>query len=163
MNEQIFLGFKMIMKPDIRTVHIFLPMLNKREIDTWPIIRWLWENKRTVVVPEMEEFSHQLISRLLHPDTKVQSNTWGVPQPVNATMMDDRTIDLVILPLLVYDVRGYRVGYGSGYYDGFLSSLTTSPLKIGLSYFPPVDEIADIYSGDVKMDACVTPSGVITF
>jgi len=163
LNEKVFLEFQRTFPEDAHTVHIFLPILKKKEIDTWPIIRWLWEKKYRVVVPEMDEFNHLLVSRLIVPDTNLKANSWGVPQPVHAEQIDDNEIDLVVLPLLVFDERGYRVGYGSGYYDRFLASLGSSPGKIGLSFFPPVREISDVHPGDVPMDACITPDGVITF
>lgn len=163
LNEKIFLEFQQAFPQDAQTIHIFLPILKKKEVDTWPIIHWLWEKKRTVAVPEMDDFSHLLISRRLSPDTILKPNTWGVPQPVDAEQIDDSTIDLVILPLLAFDTHGFRVGYGSGYYDRFLASLSTSTGKVGLSFFPPVQEITNTHSTDIRMDACITPDGIFTF
>lgn len=163
LNEKIFLEFQRTFPDDARTVHIYLPILKKKEIDTWPIINWLWEKNCRVVAPEMDEFNHRLISRRIRPETKLQANSWGVPQPVDAEQVDDKVIDLVVLPLLVFDERGYRVGYGSGYYDRFLASLEHSPGKVGLSFFPPVQEISDVHEGDIRMEACITPDGLFTF
>ncbi|MDZ7605157.1 MAG: 5-formyltetrahydrofolate cyclo-ligase [Cyclobacteriaceae bacterium] len=163
LNEKIFLEFQRTFPEDARTVHIFLPILKKKEIDTWPIIRWLWEKDCSVVVPEMDAFNHLLVSRLISPDTKLLANSWGVPQPVDAEQVDDAAIDLVVLPLLAFDVRGYRVGYGSGYYDRFLASLQHSPGKVGLSFFPPVQEISDVHTNDIRMDACIMPGTHVIF
>jgi len=163
LNEKIFLEFQQTFPEDAKTVHIFLPILKKKEVDTWPIIRWLWEKNCRVVAPEMDEFNHLLVSRLISPDTKLQANSWGVPQPVHAEQVDDNEIDLVVLPLLAYDEHGFRVGYGSGYYDRFLALLESSPGKVGLSFFSPIQEISDIHPADISMDACITPGKVFTF
>ncbi len=163
LNEKIVLEFQRTFPDGARTVHIFLPILKKKEINTWPIIHWLWEKNCTVVVPEMDEFNHLLISRLLSPDTMLQTNSWSVPQPVKAKQINDKKIDLVVLPLLAFDEHGYRVGYGSGYYDRFLGSLESSPGKVGLSFFPPVQEISDVHPGDIPMEACITPDRLFPF
>jgi len=90
-------------------------------------------------------------------DTIFEENTYGIPEPVNGTLTDPEKIGLVIVPLLCFDERGYRVGYGKGYYDRFLSLCKKDTLKIGFSYFEAVPEITDIHPRDVKLDYCVTP------
>ena len=69
--------------------------------------------------------------------------------------------DLVIVPLLAFDKKGYRVGYGKGFYDRFLQNSKT--LKIGLSFFAPTEEIIDVHLNDVRLDKCITPAGIIEF
>ena len=102
------------------TIHIYLPILQKKEINTWPIINELWNRNMNVVVPIMNMSDGSLSSWLLTPETKIQENIWGVPEPVSADFVDSEAIDLVVVPLLAYDQRGYRVGYGKGFYDSFL-------------------------------------------
>jgi 5-formyltetrahydrofolate cyclo-ligase len=67
----------------------------------------------------------------------------------------------VIIPLLAFDERGYRVGYGKGFYDRFLQGLTT--LKVGVSFFESGDDIEDVNEHDVQMDLCITPHRVYDF
>ena len=72
-------------------------------------------------------------------------------------------IDLVLVPLLAFDQEGYRVGYGKGYYDKFLSQCREDVIKIGLSFFEPVDAISDINQFDMSLNYCVTPQQVYDF
>ena len=67
------------------------------------------------------------------------------------------------MPLLCCDRRGFRVGYGKGFYDKFLSRCRPDCLKIGLSFFEPTEIIADINDYDVKLDYCVTPENRYKF
>jgi 5-formyltetrahydrofolate cyclo-ligase len=67
------------------------------------------------------------------------------------------------MPLLAFDSKGDRVGYGKGYYDRFLAACRKDVLKIGLSYFPPVSSIDDIEIFDKKLDFCITPERVYAF
>ncbi len=73
------------------------------------------------------------------------------------------SIDWVLVPLLAFDRRGHRVGYGKGFYDRFLAGCRSDARKIGLSLFAPVVAIDDIGSQDVALDAVVTPDRVWTF
>src|SRR5690606_12497108 len=98
----------------------------------------------------------------LMPKTGFDLDSWGIPVPSNYEKVKAEDIQLVFIPLLVFDVRGHRVGFGKGYYDVFLDSLDSAVLKIGLSFFPPVDYIPhEIH--DVTMDYCITPEQIFTF
>ena len=74
-----------------------------------------------------------------------------------------KKIDIIFIPLSIFDLSGHRVGYGKGYYDRFLKSLNSNTVKIGLSLFEPVEEIIDINNDDVSMDICVTPNSIYDF
>ena len=72
-------------------------------------------------------------------------------------------IEVVFVPLLGYDLKGNRVGYGKGFYDRFLSECKPETLKIGLSFFEPEELITDVFVEDVKLDYCVTPKETYQF
>ena len=72
-------------------------------------------------------------------------------------------IDLVIVPLLCFDKKGNRVGYGKGYYDRFLKQCRKDCIKIGFSYFDPIDQVEDINKFDVKLDYGITPDAIYQF
>lgn len=160
--SKIHENFELFLPQEIQNVHIFLPIANKAEIDTWPIIRYLWSKNIQVIVPKMGSKS-MMSSWQLTPETKLVENAWKVPEPVDAESADNDSIDMVVLPLLAYDRHGNRVGYGKGYYDRFLNSIKRKVLKVGLSYFPPADEIPDVDPWEVPLDYCITPEGVIKF
>ncbi len=144
-------------------IHVFLPIQKQKEIDTWPIIHWLWEQDAEVVVsksklntPDLEHF------RLVH-DTLLELNPWGIPEPINAMPVDQSTLTAVLIPLLCFDRHGHRIGYGKGYYDRFLSTCPNNPLKIGLSHFEPIEGYIEALESDILLDYCVTPSATYKF
>ena len=55
------------------------------------------------------------------------------------------------------------MGYGKGFYDQFLKQCKPDVLKIGLSFFEPIQTIEDIFEGDILLDYCVFPDYITTF
>jgi 5-formyltetrahydrofolate cyclo-ligase len=84
-------------------------------------------------------------------------NEYGIDEPKSGNKVTENEIDMVLIPLLAFDRKGYRVGFGKGYYDKFLSRCRKDVLKVGLSFFEPVDAIEDITGYDIPMDFCITP------
>jgi 5-formyltetrahydrofolate cyclo-ligase len=100
---------------------------------------------------------------LLTDNTKFRKNAYNIPEPVDGIEVPVSKIDVVFVPLLAYDEKGNRVGYGKGFYDAFLSKCKPETIKIGLSFFSPEFQIKDVTSDDIKLDFCVTPDSVYTF
>jgi 5-formyltetrahydrofolate cyclo-ligase len=150
---------------NIGFLHCFLPIKKNNEIDTFLILEKIWQElpRIATLAPwvdfETDELGHIAFSK----DSKLIENKWGIPEPTEGARVAPEKIDLVIVPLLCFDERGYRVGYGKGFYDRFLAECRPDTLKVGLSYFPPVKEISDIDEFDVRLNACVTPEKVWQF
>ncbi|MGV3502289.1 MAG: 5-formyltetrahydrofolate cyclo-ligase [Adhaeribacter sp.] len=151
--------------PELHTVHVFLPIVRKKEIDTWQIIRQLQMNHAHIrIAVSVSDFSTGHLDHFwLRPDTKLQENKWGIPEPVQAQAIAVTEIDMVLVPLLAFDPKGHRVGYGKGFYDRFLASCRPGAVKIGLSLESQGHEVADVHEGDVLLDYVITPAGVIPF
>lgn len=146
-------------------IHTFLPIRRKNEVDTQLVISTLKKDfKAEVVIPKSHD-DGSMTNYTLKDNTILLENKFGVPEPINFSPLtvDAKEIDLVLLPLLIFDKRGYRVGYGKGYYDRFLARCRPDVVKIGVSFFDPVDTIEDVNETDVKMNYCVTPNGIWSF
>lgn len=118
-----------------------------------------------LLYPVMVELDgkNEILSALVEDDTFFETNAYGVDEPVNAPDIFPSEIDLVIVPLLGFDKLGNRVGYGKGYYDRFLQRCRKDCLKIGFSYFEPVEYIEDVNENDVQLDFCITHEMVYIF
>jgi 5-formyltetrahydrofolate cyclo-ligase len=148
-----------------QTIHCFLPIAKNGEINTWLIIKRLWLDfplARTVV-PRINPVDYTMTSHLLTDQTPLSETRWGVPEPEKTNTVDPVEIDCVLLPLLAYDRRGYRVGYGKGFYDRFLTLCRPDVRKVGLSYHDPVACIDDCDSFDIPLDCCITPQKLWKF
>lgn len=143
-------------------LHTYLPIRRQHEVDTWPIIRRIWAEWPQVVVLSSitDPVTHSLTSFQLTPDTVLVENRWGIPEPAHVPVGNVPTPTLVLVPLLAFDERGHRVGYGGGYYDRFLARLPAACLPIGLSFFSALARIDSVELTDVPLDTCVEPSQV---
>jgi len=141
--------------------HIFLPIEKNNEINTYPIIEWLFKQNKSVVLPLV--VGSDMINCKVEQDFKTQLNSLQIPEPIHYTAIDSTEIDVVFVPLFVADQFGNRVGYGGGYYDRFLARCRPQTKKIGLTYFRPIDVIDDAYAGDIALDYLLTPDEIVSF
>ncbi|MFC5271285.1 5-formyltetrahydrofolate cyclo-ligase [Adhaeribacter terreus] len=150
-------------KPQV--IHVFLPILKNREINTWPIIHRIWREFPAcrIAVPVTNFQTQELEHYEILPETEIAENHWGIPEPVNALRVFEAEIDTVLMPLLAFDANGNRIGYGKGFYDQFLQHCRASVLKIGLSLLPPVPHQIPADDWDVPLDHCLTPKGRYDF
>ncbi len=142
--------------------HIFLPISQQREIDTQFILSILQGRNKNVVLPKVT--GHNSLKHfLLTEATKFRMNQWNIPEPVDGIEVPPNTIDVVFIPLLAFDKKGNRVGYGKGFYDTFLKECRKDVVKIGLSLFQAEDSITDISAYDIPLDYCITPKKIYSF
>ncbi len=165
MQDLLLINFQRLSLPLLQTVHTFLPMVQRKEPNPLPIVRWLqfkFPGLRTAA-PRSDFSDCSMTHWLITPDTKFELNSKGIPEPSRTQELAPKSFDLVILPLLAFDGQGNRVGYGKGFYDRFLAECSTRCLRVGLSFFDPVEKIADTDTFDIPMDYCVTPEQVYEF
>lgn len=94
---------------------------------------------------------------------KVELNTWGIPEPLPVQKIPPSAIDVMLLPLLGFDAKGHRIGFGKGYYDRYLTKETNNIQKIGISYFEPMPNIVETNQFDVPLNSCITPWNIYEF
>jgi len=143
--------------------HIFLPIESQKEINTEFILHLLSGKYKEIVVSKSDFETRDMTHYLLTDNTKFKTNAYGIPEPINGLEVPPKTIDVVFVPLLAFDVLGNRVGYGKGFYDKFLSDCRPETIKIGLSFFEAVDAVNDVFESDIKLDYCVTPEKIYLF
>ncbi|MGY6648247.1 5-formyltetrahydrofolate cyclo-ligase [Wenyingzhuangia sp. IMCC45574] len=143
--------------------HLFLSIVSQKEIDTEQVLHILFARAKEVVVSKSNFDTNTLSHFLLTENTSLAVNSYGIPEPTNGLPVPENMIDVVFVPLLAFDEKGNRVGYGKGFYDDFLAKCRPGVLKIGLSFFEAEKEITDVYKEDIPLDFCVTPNQVYEF
>ena len=144
----------------IQHVHVFLTLEKFKEIDTLPIINYFREHHKKIVVSKCNFNTNTLSHFYFEKNTELAFNKIGVPEPTNAKPVVETALDLVFVPLLISDKQQYRVGYGKGFYDRFLSNCRQDCKKIGLNFFAPISNIADINEFDIALDNIFYPNNV---
>jgi 5-formyltetrahydrofolate cyclo-ligase len=144
----------------VKFLHSFIPIKKFNEVDTRLILErvWLDHPQIQIVVPRVDHETSEMKSLIFDRDTELVSSAWEIDEPAHDELVADDAIDMVITPGVCFDRSGHRVGYGKGFYDRFLKKCRRDCMKIGLSFFEPVEKIDDSYAGDVALDFVVTPS-----
>jgi len=143
--------------------HLFLTIEEQKEIDTEFILQILAGKDKEIVVSKSDFSTLGMTHYLLTDNTKFKKNDYNIPEPVDGLEVPVSKIDVVFVPLLAFDLKGNRVGYGKGFYDKFLSQCKFKAIKIGLSFFEAEPIIDAISENDIRLDYCVTPEKIYVF
>ncbi len=143
--------------------HIFLPIAEHKEVDTEMILHLLSGKDKEILISKSNFETREMTHFLLTDNTKIKKNEYNIPEPVDGIEVASKKIEVVFVPLLAFDKKGNRVGYGKGFYDKFLSECNPETLKIGLSFFEAEEQIEDVFESDIQLDYCVTPKSIYQF
>ena len=143
--------------------HVFLSIEEHKEVQTDYLLHILSGKDKNIIISRSDFETRKMAHVLLTDNVVIRKNEWNIPEPENGFAIKDELIEVVFVPLLAYDLKGNRVGYGKGFYDLFLSKCNPNVVKIGLSFFDPEDAISDVFANDVQLDYCITPNKIITF
>lgn len=136
-----------------RTVMLFVSM--PLEVDTTPLERAARAAGKRVAAPRMNETGLEV--RAWDEGMSVAlTGRMQVPEPPeSAPLVDEASIDLVIVPALALDERGARIGYGAGLYDGMLPRLRHAR-RVGVCFdFQLIAEVPETH-GDERVHLVVS-------
>ncbi|CFX90463.1 5-formyltetrahydrofolate cyclo-ligase [Syntrophomonas zehnderi OL-4] len=120
-----------------QTIMAFAAIRN--EVDVSAFLEVQQQSGKTILLPRVEGNELAAVKWEGWQETTVSS--FGIAEPVGSAF-PSQEIDVVLVPGLVFDGNGYRLGYGRGFYDRFLSSLRSDTFKCGICYeFQVVDNI----------------------
>jgi 5-formyltetrahydrofolate cyclo-ligase len=123
------------------------------EFDPRPLIDWLVATGSAVALPAVVDKKGPLEYRAWRPSEELVDGVWGIPVPKAREIVLPQA---VLAPLVGFDRRSYRLGYGGGYFDRTLAALSPRPLAIGVGF--EMARIDTIYpqAFDIPMDIVVT-------
>ncbi len=126
------------------------------EIDIRPVLRTLHERGHEIVLPETPKRGNPLIFRIWQPGDAMIPERFGTSRPPGPIAVPD----FLLVPLLAFDRRGYRLGYGAGFYDRTLAGLP-GRFRLGVAY--AASQVDEVPAGpyDERLDAVATERGVI--
>ena len=127
------------------------------EYDARPVTQRLRDRGAITALPVVVAPRQPLLFRAWHPRVTLASGPLGIPYPADS---DPIVPTVLLLPMNGWDAAGYRLGYGGGFFDRTLASMSPRPAAIGVSY--ELARLATIHpqSWDIPMDWVVTERGV---
>ena len=148
----------------VKVLHTFLPITEKREPDTWLIIDRIRREFPHIrlSIPRVNTASNKLENFYFEGLHQLETSNWGVPEPKQGIPTPTAKVDMVLVPLLAYDMQGHRLGYGKGYYDKLLAHCRPDTKKTGLSFFKAENRLP-AHDADIRLNEIVTPSGLLAF
>jgi len=147
----------------VRDANIILAYYSyNNEVNTHGIIENLISMNKKIALPICKKDQADIAVSFISSKAELKPGIFGIQEPVSemSSSVRPETIDVVIVPGIAFDRKGNRIGYGKGYYDRFLCSLSPSQLKIGLCFdFQLFDELP-FDSHDVPVDCVITESHI---
>ncbi len=162
-NEQKKQSVSLIMEKLIHTKMwndaetIALTIAREIELETKPIIEEAWKQGKTVVIPKCYPKNNYEMKFFQFTNVKELENVYlDLYEPTEdiSKLIQKNEIDLIVVPGLLFDQRGYRIGYGGGYYDRYLKDFLNNKISIAMEeqvvQFLPYDDY------DIPVDAIIT-------
>jgi 5-formyltetrahydrofolate cyclo-ligase len=146
------------------TLLAFMPI--RSEVDITPLIRWCWEAGYHVAVPKVDKALQSMEAYEISSFEELEPGAWGIPEPrpTASRVTTLAEIDVIIIPGLAYDRQGGRLGYGSGFYDRFLSSYAVmglpQPFKLGVCFDIQLQDELPMEQHDLRVDILITEEKV---
>lgn len=136
---------------EAKTIMCFQTIRN--EVDLGLFMQEQLQKGKKILLPRVEEDC--IVAVEWQGDAECRISSFGISEPIGEAYPAEE-IDVVLVPGLVFDARGYRLGYGKGYYDRFLPQLRSNAFKCGVAYeFQIVDNVFP-HEGDVPVHWIVT-------
>lgn len=152
-----------------KTVSFYVTKPGSGEVETEQMIKASLEIGKRVLVPIVDKMAKRLVlSELRDFDVELTPGAFDVPEPKPSYRrpVPARECELVIVPGVVFDLRGYRLGFGGGYYDRLLREMASLRLGIpfaGLAYELQVVDRLPHTRHDVPIHILVTEGRVLRF
>lgn len=129
------------------------------EINPAHLLAWLSAEGFRLALPVMEAKGQPLVMRTWAPGDPTVAAAWGIAEPLPDKPAVDP--DVILVPLLAFDSRGHRLGYGGGFYDRTLARLRAlKPIvAVGIAYDEQRVDAVPCESYDQRLDWVLTPSG----
>lgn len=136
------------------------------EVDTWNLIESAWAAGKEVVLPRVVEGTRQMRWFTVKAREELVRSAWGIEEPavdvareVDVAACSCERSAIALVPALAFDARGFRLGYGGGFYDCFLNEFGGTSIGLVRSVFF-FDELSCLEPHDLAVDCVVSERGV---
>jgi len=143
-------------------VMIYLPIPG--EVDVSPVALRGWQEQKIICAPKLSwDHRHMLPIEIRSLQTGLVSTVNGLREPADGEPIAMGTLDLVLVPALVFDRNGNRLGRGAGFYDRFLASVEFGGISVGIAFGEQVADEVPVHDHDIPVDILVTDEIIMRF
>ncbi len=143
-----------------KAIMFYVDMRN--EVVTKEAIVKALSDAKKVAVPKVKKGNGLLAIEITNLN-ELTPGTFGVLEPKEKEEFILQDIDIVVVPGVVFDRKGQRIGYGAGYYDNFLPKLRPDTKKIAIAFEMQLKDSIPTEPHDIKMDMIITEEGIYSF
>ncbi len=140
---------------------VFLYASYRAEVDTFGLISVALNDSKKVALPKVFPTEREIRFFWIRDLNEVSPGYWGIPEPEEGVEALPEEPELIVVPAVGYDIRGYRIGYGGGYYDRFLKKTGPSAITVGLAYEEQLVERIPNDEWDVPVKIIITEGRTI--
>ncbi len=135
---------------EAKRVLLFCP--HKGEPDITPLFSLVWEEGKTLILPKVNGDELKLLA--VERETRLDVGAFCLMEPQEGEEVEPERVDFSLIPGVLFDKYGYRIGYGKGYYDRLLRRL--GGIRVGVCYEFQVLEEVPRDSWDIPVDLVIT-------
>lgn len=137
-------------------ISVYIPSNN--EVDIRIVIEKAWELNKNVLAPKTDPILKQINFYKINSWEELKMGNFRISEPIvgKKKPFPIGNIEVILIPGILFDYNGYRIGYGGGYYDRFLTLCNTSLYKVGIAYNFQVIKRLPILDHDYAVDKIVT-------
>lgn len=147
---------------NVKKIMAYASMRN--EIKTFPLMKELLIQNYLLYLPyTIKEINDLGVAKIKNLNSELEKGVYGVQEPISKIRGNEipSDIDLIIIPGACFSLSGYRIGYGGGYYDRFLSKHAENALKVGFCYEQFVLNSIPAEEHDIPVDIIITENEII--
>lgn len=158
-NQSFAVAKKVLQESSIQEAKtIGLTISNRPEVDTIHLIEALWQLGKNVAVPKCNAKTREMKFYVIESFAQLETVYMHLREPIpdDCEFVDAHEMDVLLVPGVVFDVRGYRIGYGGGYYDRYI--LNYSGKLLSLLFDEQLREEVPIEAHDCPVSVLLTPT-----
>ncbi|QPQ35138.1 5-formyltetrahydrofolate cyclo-ligase [Lysinibacillus sp. JNUCC-52] len=159
-DQSFAVAKKVLQEPYIIEANtIGITISNKPELDTIHLIEALWQLGKKVAVPKCNAKTREMSFYAIESFAQLETVYMHLrePIPTECEFVDANEMDIILVPGVVFDIKGYRIGYGGGYYDRYVLNYKKGKL-MSLLFDEQLYEQVPIENHDCPVDFIFTPT-----
>lgn len=143
--------------------HIACYLACKNEVNLNTVIQHAWQLQKEIYVPIVDQYNNSMHFHAYTEETQLHKNRFGMLEPIitDNQWTPPKQLDLLLIPLIAFDVERNRIGQGAGFYDRYLNQHKTTPITtMGVAYELQKIDAVPTDEWDVTLDLIITERSI---